>query len=762
MSSLTSLDKSINYDELFKEEWVNQVIHQLDLKEDSRKTVEDLFSLSYVSTEINIYNTFAHTSKKIKSTEFYYLMKKIGILNENGVITVKHGIKESPFKIAMSLGVELRQSLKKLKQLSRKENNHVEAVVYEALELVFKTVINAAYGLGGYPGSNFCNIDVASTTTTAGRNIVSVSAVQAELLGGGYRNYLIDGHIALIKYVMDTYTDISYTLPETNVEEVLHHMLGHYYENYYMLSYLRQKLTNLPYKALQVLYIKNNYKVFMKIPEVEALYRKMISNATEEDYIVNHKSGTFSDDIRTVYKMSKELLYGFVYFNGDYIDGVYCPTLVDVIANLRRESIVGIDTDSNILTVYKERSRFLEYYNDVLPDNEGYKKRRDIFASMLIGHSYLSCIEESLLKYTEAIGIEDEELRKKIEFELETVSEQWHATVSKKQYLTVPVVQDMSAVKGHKVKQTGVLWIKSNFNADISSTVDDIVKNHVVNPMSKLDHTELVDIIHDGTLQIMKELRDPNYVRNKRSVLKIASSGIALRDFRKKAVELWNDVYGALSGVDIELPGSFGIIPIKFNEDVLEWLKQTNPKEYELLNNHANKLYIYKLCSRAYKISEVFISELEGELAEEGKPLAKKLSLIFDNSNLDYRDSLEAVSRGILTRDINDYDKILHETLEIELERATPKYKELLISLWGVPKKKTNNEIIITECKRLAVPVDLVDIPETISYNDYSIIDYKSAGELGHLISSVANTLGLSTLRNSEGRIVVSSILQTF
>ena len=210
--------------------------------------------------------------------------------------------------------------------------------------------------VSGYVAGSFYELSCADSTTTGARNIIAVASLTNELLGKGFRNYTVSAHMRIIEAAENDYNKIQgkYTLPTVTIDQVLRHMLGQYYDGYYMKTMLTQKLESLPSELLSYLYIKNNFTEFCKVPEVKAELEKGISylvkdncitidDATGAKWINPYKHDGVKDSVKALGEMITELAFGFHYYEGDYVDQIYQPTMVDIVSNIKRRKIGGMD-----------------------------------------------------------------------------------------------------------------------------------------------------------------------------------------------------------------------------------------------------------------------------------------------------------------------------------------------------------------------------------------------------------------------------------
>ena len=749
-----------------KNMWVDAVSSTLSSLNIKREEIENLYDSTYTATSIGLNNSYIHKYKLIPSYDFYFKVKENGIMNENGVITVKNAIKTSVLSGIEDMGIEIRQIKKRAKKQAVKDGNEMLAENLGKEEQTYKIVINGSYGLFGYAASYMFNIDIADTVTTAGRNIVSVSAITIELIGGGYRHYTIDAHTALIKHVLNTYEEVAnkYTLPDVTVEEVLKHMLGYHYDGYPQLEFLRNYLSSIPYKALQVLYIKNNWNAFIRVKEVYDEIRLVCCTiyGTDSDWVPNIRKESIKDVMVRIGQYCHELLHGVSYFAGDIVNGNYCPTLVDIISTLKRRSIVCIDTDSNVSTVFEEQMSLYnvlhEDIGDILDSNPELGR---ITIPMLAGQMLVFCVEKSLELYGHTIGI-DPELVPKLELEFEQAMEQLQLSSNKKQYAYISDVADMMIHDKRKMKVTGLVFIKSNVNESVANKIEDILYNQIMCHPTQLEYRKLVTDINNETQSIIAEMKDADFIKNKKTVLKVANEEIALGDYRKKAVLLWNSLFGDENF--IEIPGSFGIIPIKITEELLEEIKK-DVKLYDKWKEYAETIWRYKQCSRAYKAADFLINEEDDEDEDEKEYANKSQELIMSEEFSRFLPRFTETCKIIMKNwDINEYYVDFYSLVVRELADSDAEYVEYLKKIWGVPKTQFDADTrIVEESKKIAIPIDIVDIPYILKFNNFEMLDYvSSASDFEHLISPMVSSLSVACPRTDNKKDVVTSVLQVF
>lgn len=210
--------------------------------------------------------------------------------------------------------------------------------------------------MSGYIGGSFYNIDISDTTTTAGRNIIAVSALTNELLYGWYHFYTFSAHMKLINIVCSEPCDdicSRFTLPNPTTDQILKVMLGEHYDGYYRLSSLRHRIDKMTENQRKVLFIKNNIFEFYKIPEVKELIRKIIMNFKNDNMCTDIGGGALlmspfaykpiSADIEILMEWVQLLAFGMHYYEGDYVNREYQETMVDIVTHMKRHKVINMD-----------------------------------------------------------------------------------------------------------------------------------------------------------------------------------------------------------------------------------------------------------------------------------------------------------------------------------------------------------------------------------------------------------------------------------
>ena len=664
------------------------------------------------------------------------------------------------------------------------------------------------YGLSGYVAGSFFNIDCSDTCTSGGRNIIAVASITNELLGKGFRHYSFSAHMKIIDKVIESDCDdicSRYTLPLVDDEEILKTMLLYHYDGYYRLTALRRLVSHLTDNQKRVLYLKNNFEEFCKVPEVEALFRDIIISIKDTNMIeVDPKSGAkmmspygnplVKDKIKKLGEMICELSFGFFFYEGDWVDGVYYPTLEDIVTNMHRNKIAGMDTDSNITTLYSDKNYILELYKDVIGDKVNDKTFTDSTLIMIIQALYVTCIQKGLKDYARSIGIDEDNLHH-IDLECELVIAQDHLTISKKNYVFRRNVKDFQYKPG-AIDIRGLKMKKSDSNAAIADKVNQDIDNFILRDLDKLDYKFMVNSIHNETQNTVNMIKSERYITDDKSVFKIQEpDDISWGDTRMKAIRLWNRL---VPDLPVEIPGSFGVIKVKITPEVLEFIQHNYPEVFKSIMLHAEELNDFSRINKVIKKVELIMfdedsqddeEEIEDEIedddeleddnsedeaeedAENFRTKAKvpiyiargKLLDKIRSSSQDVKEVMKKICRALYNRyDTTKYNQTAIDDFKQIMKDLPEETSKAVNKILTLSNKTNMIKFVESKINRIAVPIDINTVPEFLKFNDFQILDIGAANEYEQLISPLLFGMSIQVPKNKKKNAVLTNILQTF
>ena len=204
------------------------------------------------------------------------------------------------------------------------------------------------------------------------------------------------------------------------------------------------------------------------------------------------------------------------------------------------------------------------------------------------------------------------------------------------------------------------------------------------------------------------------------SKVKVPFGGLPEGESRIKACRL----YKALYGEDIQLPGSFLVAKLKF-DDSEEELKENYPKEYDILVKESlRRTKIANLTSIENRVINIYGYP---EANEKAKRILEEL-----NKDINNCDSIE---------EIKDYLK--------SRRKEDKGFKNIC------PSSKT---VKIKDINRIALPLDSEEVPEFIT-------EYINSDDLvifENLASVIVKGIGIETVRNTGKQEIITNVVSYY
>lgn len=746
------MENVLSNKEHFKQDWIKQANKITGMEYEK---LESIFNNHYKDGYIEILNSVYFDTINYNAVDFYYNSQDNLILNENGVCI--HSYKNKPSITGWTLinGMGVRQIWKRAKNASANVGDKIKEAKHANLESKVKVKLNGYYGLGGFVKAYIYNIDIADTVTTAGRNIIAVVSIINELLGNGYRYYVVQAHLALINAVLEcNYDEIcnKYNLPDITIDEVLRFMLGYHYDNYYALSFLKHRLENMPYNALKVLYMRNNLVKVLELPLIKERLKTLLEAAKIDNLIIEINGGEMINPAKhertknilaDICKDITELTYGFYYYAGDYLDGIYMPTMVDIVQNMHRNNISLADTDSNVTVLSNDRKHVIELFPDIFKDASPLLANNVVI--LVLMNMYLGNIKLGLRNYAKAKGIDDS-LIPYIDLECEMVMDQIHLASGKKAYTYNYSIKDFMRRDSFAVKGLG--FIKSDKNPMIAEQVAKLVKNEIMKPMNEFNYKEVLNKIRDKADEVFNMVTSKKFLLDGKTILKTKDNSLIWSDHRIKAVRLWNRLYPDNL---IEIPGSFGVAKLEFDKDNLMKLENEIPELFNKLCDQAWELVVWKALRSIVTKTEKF---KEGKESETDKKNMEKVS--YSDKKLLYKIYQDA---KVLT-DVNKFN--LKEGVELIRKIDSMETKDEVYDVFGIDVTFDPYIDIPESIDKIALPMDISEYPLILKWNNFAFVDRSIATEFEHMLGQVVTTMGIMCPLNKDGKIMTTSILTVF
>lgn len=789
-----------NSEKEYREVWINYNLKALgSKKEKDRVKLAEIFDSKFERGVLEIENTQSADTHLIPADKFFMKAGDRFILNESGTLTDRHKFKIGEIVPIIQNSIKIRQIKKKAKIKAAEMNDNINHGILSNEEYTLKIIINGFFGLFLYAKSIFFNPSIGASITAAGRNVISTSAITVELIGEGYRSYLVEAHLQLINIAREEADTLSskYTLPKVTVEDTLKQLLLYHYEGYYALSFLRSVLEGLSDNELSTVYLKNNFKAFIKIPEVRDVITKIYNeNNTWRESLEEHDAKTekeilkvfsrlepkeqgkvckayvcsyakhpiFGPLSRKLKEMSGELLMGFYFYSGDYIDGHYRETTVDMFEFMERVKIPTADTDSNVTTVYDECEILNEAFSGYVEEDEYVKEvTTTVIATMI----YVGAIDLSLDRYTKAVGVSSD-YSHMIDMEEEFFMSDLHLTTGKKKYVFSYFILDgnFNSKVYDTVKIKGLQSIKSDYNRDICDKVNDIFNRKVMAKMDELDYVGVIKEAKDLTDDIESMIRSDDYILHHSTIKKSnkSSEELAFGDSKNKMSRLWKRF--GLDG-EVDFPGSYKELEVKFSYSILESIEEQYPEIYSGLIEHVKEIKMFEFYRSVINGAKKFM---------DGKGGHTETSLrVIDNG---YADTIMKVAGNVIRLNAEQLDESLAKRMSFDLFKSEFDTSFInvvrkcfgmspgIVIRWDSELKDViidvSNDDIIENINKIALPLDINTVPGFLKIDNYALLDADFAATGEFLLGGLVDTMGISCPRNKTDKMMISSALQTY
>ncbi len=753
-----------------REEWIKSVIeiNAITKQEDIDK-ITMLYDTTVKNGVLRIHNSVYGEYYNIRPEELYYTAKDKYIMNETGLLTFQHKLKLSVNSSNLFAGINKRQIFKKIANTAEEAGDYLKAKINRLIEGSKKVCINGFYGLAIYPCSPFTNADTAASCTAAGRMGISITNLVMESLNYGYRYYNPIAYQRLINkskelaLVLDDELYIKLLKPKSDLE-IYEHMLGKYADTHENRENILYNISQLNTKEKTILYYKNNFALFVRTPFIaELIYDlfntsiNLIKAGDDKPYLLNIKDTKKFKSLQQLKDLAEQLLMGFYYFNDDYVDGVHYDNLVDIMTSMKRTTTVGMDTDSGIHTLVDFISEIENYmlednrelFDDILKymDEEKFK----IMLSYVVVSITNSVIQRCLWDYHHEIGCEPK-YAKYIELECEYIFYKEVLTVAKKSYIALPLTKDGYFVPA-KTKKTGVQYIKSNHNQQISSIVSKVIDKYIMIKQGAIDYKELILEIKFHVQSVINNMKTDNFIINDRTISKVNDEieNVSFTDSRIKSISLWNRLF---PNDKIDPPCSYGYINLCITDDYLDMLRVEHNDIYEHFVTHTYNIIVYSKFNTIINKS-IKCLEKEEEFLKASDKIVQKEAF---NKLLIRLSKIQVNDRFNMENLIKIHNYIEATFIPNDIKIIYEQFKVLKV----VEDFEISYKDIISHIDRIGLPLDLVEVPHFIKLNNYQIINIEESQLLEHLVSQVLESISLATPKNSLNNCVVTNILQTY
>lgn len=730
---------------MLKKGWIEDSLNQTGAKDTPEivNILDKLFEAEFLSSTVTYNNSVEGIDRKIETLQFLSeVFEKDKIIVENGVL-----FRNSRETFAPSVHAEIylfhrRKEVKKKGNYYLTEGNDpILGALYNELQKNIKILMNTYYGVLTNPYSRFYNRDLGDSITCRGRSSISVSAMSLEGAFSKRIPYRID---ALLYYISKA--------SECEVEEsILQEMLAFGFtaddfirefnlSEHYALPYIRQKIDTLDSVQIAKLIFKNNFDLFLHIPRIETLFKELYTVCTTEEipfldpneppFIKSEVDGkdvyTFATGTKEMLNEIKlhtsQILEGVYWYGGDYVPERKKKTnnLQETIQNIHRNTVVLIDTDSNMINYNTELNKITEVLSDIddrtmTADNKYYT------ISNMCATIICEVIDSALNRYKDHVNILPEKsgcLRLKNEF----LFSKFLLTSRKKNYVAIVRLCEGKAYPAPKLDVKGLVFTKSSVNATIGEKVESIVD--AIMKTENLDMTEILKSVRKYTDEVSDSHKTRELLEYCVTLkIKTKMEDTDSSDYRGKAISLWNAIAKNESEIIVP-PAAFYAVPINLCKR--DELREKYPEEISKIEKWIDDRNV-----------EVIMEQINSVICDERSKKFTFIKFVYDN----YYDRLQAMTCA------DDWSTIRQEAM-----------KRIKFEKLGI-KSQNVNFLDIEEINKIAFPLTLTTPTDFL----LDIVEPLESSILVNSLSApVLQELHITCPRNKSDKRLVTNILDVF
>lgn len=527
--------------------------------------------------ECLLHNNYRHKTARTSVLGIYqYIHDTKPIIGGGGVLFKNQNVAINPPSQFLAGALQKRKDIKKgLKVLERGSYAYM---MCDLAQLTEKVVANSYYGASGNPTSPFFNMYTALSVTATGQALISTMMCAFEgFYSDNVKFYTLGDLLNFIDKSQEK--DIDYKveikdMPDISVDDLFNRFKKSFKDEKYLSRWENEVkvvkvLSNLTPKQRQIVYYSNNLFEFIKIDSIRnSLLDILYKVDTFKD--PNSVPSIIKDDLDDVF----DVLKAWVVFNH--------PTYnrINRLKNEKRKCVVTIDTDSNMLNIYKFMD-YLAQYTDLnktktQDENELMYIRCNIFCYLITKYSDLI-----LSKYSTVANIP-----KEFHFRLNMKNEYFYyrmiLTSRKKAYCGLIGLREGKELTRDNVDIKGLLFKKSITAPKTKEYFEKLTEE--VLKADKISTTYVLSKVREFGEYIKKDINQGN--KTFLNPLAVKDAEAYEKPFRNQGIRgvyVWNSVY---PDMQIQLPDKVTIAKVKMEtpEELLK-LKCINSNIYEVLMN---------------------------------------------------------------------------------------------------------------------------------------------------------------------------------
>lgn len=333
-----------------------------------------------------------------------------------------------------------------------------------------KINMNSYYGSSGNESSVFYNRYTAAATTLTGQSLISAAETGFEMfLTNNVKWYDMDDFLLFVSRVVNEDYKFNLKCGHVSDKRIFDKLIGTFHNKVNVnTSMVQTVINNLSYEDKLKIYYKNNLMEFFEIPTIHSLLKTIVNSLVEfkDPYGV---PDTIVDDLNKFWNLCKKyVMYDYPVYNR-----------VNRLRYEKRENVVTIDTDSNMVTV----NRWKEYILNNIFDKSSQAKSDDDkkFIAVNIFASILTKLvnDHVIMTYCEYANILPR-LRPRLNLKNEIYYLRLVLTSTKKRYVGLIRLREGKEIYPELIDVKGLDYSKSTASDYTKDFFNNLVKEHIL------------------------------------------------------------------------------------------------------------------------------------------------------------------------------------------------------------------------------------------------------------------------------------------
>lgn len=533
-----------------------------------------------ISKENLVFNTATLTNDNYEDESNVYSIDKFitenkPIMNGYGTLFKRHDEEKN---ILADMCEEFGTKRKEYKNKMFEHINDEDKTEFENFNLLQKNVKvlnNSFYGVTSQGQSIFYNPIFGPSVTYQGEDIITTAVMAFE--GFLSNNIDFDNVSDVINYCNNILNE---EYDELNIEitnDVTYDELIEYFSNKVVnkedlsanIDILETFLRNIPEDEYATIYFKNNLMEFFNRSDIVDTYFSRIVG--RNDFLDPNEP---PEDISEILKEIWNILKFCVFYNYQNFHRI------NRVNNIKRKSVLVVDTDSNFLYI----DPYYQYFKQRFPDKIGDDDISKTSTVNIITSQLTNVIADVYAKYTKECGI-PENFRPKINMKNEFLIKRIMLTENKKNYASIVLMQEGRMYSNPKLDIKGLPIRKVSVNKNVRNYYSELLENDILKDneidLSKIigKYKSLESTIRDSLKRGEMLYSSPGVVNN------ILSYKDPFSIMTVKASYVWNALFPS---DEITLNGKTNINVLKLNitsyDSLMKKLEEMNLNTPEIVS----------------------------------------------------------------------------------------------------------------------------------------------------------------------------------